>query len=424
MWNGSLMSQNEPKERSLMAAAVKQGVEALVIGDPGFGELERMLNRFCPFEAMGAVRTEVRHSNFLGYILDPLRPHGFGEKALRSVLREVAKSVDAIPGISALDLHLMDLDGAEVRREWRSIDLLIALPAEKAVFAFELKIGSSQHSNQLKRYREAVESQYRSSDGWRHVLVFLRPSAEEPEDDGWTSVGYEPVVEGFEKIAQEPGGDPLAADMLKAYAAMMRRSFLGDEKLEELATALWRKHKEALSFLAANQPDEISDFFGGLEGMADEIASAVSMPGLTFVPDQHANNFVRFGIKEWQVLPDGLSSSGWTASGSVILIELTRFTRKSDFGVKVGLVLGPSDSEMRQKWFDAMQPMVTTNRARKMTIDNRWKWVDSEKLLSASDLPDGLDPDKARTKLMGELKHYAETRLLGFGELIKNASNQ
>ena len=131
-------------------------IEGLVISDPDFLELERLLNRFCPFEATGIVRTEIRHSNFLAYILDPLRPHGFGERVLRSVLREVAKSADTMQGISALDLHLIDLDGAEVRREWRSIDLLIVLPADKAVFAFELKIDSSQHSNQLKRYREAI----------------------------------------------------------------------------------------------------------------------------------------------------------------------------------------------------------------------------------------------------------------------------
>jgi hypothetical protein len=58
----------------------------LVMRDPGFADLERELNIFCPFEAVGVVRQEIRHAHFLAYYLDPNRPHGFGDACLRAFL--------------------------------------------------------------------------------------------------------------------------------------------------------------------------------------------------------------------------------------------------------------------------------------------------------------------------------------------------
>ncbi len=397
-------------------------LEALIIGEPAFVELEGRLNRFCPFEAMGAVRTEIRHSNFLSYVLDPLRPHGFGEKALRSVLREVAKSAEAISGISALDLHLMDLDGADIRREWRSIDLLIALPQAKAVFAFELKIDSSQHGDQLKRYRKIVEEW---KPAWQHILVFMRPGDEEPEDDGWISVGYEPIVAGLEKIAEAPGADPVAVQMLQAYVVMMRRNFLENEKLEALAAALWKKHREALEFLAARQPDENNGFFNSLKDRDKEIAQRASRADLTFVPDHHATNRVRFGVKEWDQLPFGTSAEGFTASKRLIIIELMPFDSKSASGIKAVLTLGPATSEAtetRNALWNAMKPEMKNKRGRKGSDDSPFRMVASEVLWSVSSTADGFDQEAAFDTLVGKLKEFSVSNLEEFGRIIVQSS--
>ncbi len=47
-------------------------------------------------------------------------------------------------GFTPLDLHLLDIEVVEVRREWRNIDLLLIVPGAKLVVAIELKIGASQ----------------------------------------------------------------------------------------------------------------------------------------------------------------------------------------------------------------------------------------------------------------------------------------
>ena len=58
---------------------LQQQIEDLIVNDSSFRRLEELLFRFCPFEAMGAVNAELRHANFLAYLLDPLRPHNFGD---------------------------------------------------------------------------------------------------------------------------------------------------------------------------------------------------------------------------------------------------------------------------------------------------------------------------------------------------------
>jgi hypothetical protein len=51
-------------------------LERLVVDDEGFQHLEGLLSRFNVFEAMGVVHQEIRHSDFLRFLLDPNATHG------------------------------------------------------------------------------------------------------------------------------------------------------------------------------------------------------------------------------------------------------------------------------------------------------------------------------------------------------------
>ncbi|PVB61272.1 hypothetical protein DCO57_13640 [Labrenzia sp. 011] len=49
-----------------------------------FENFEQRISHFCPFEAIGMVRQEIRHSNFLSFILDPNNSHPFGDRLLKT----------------------------------------------------------------------------------------------------------------------------------------------------------------------------------------------------------------------------------------------------------------------------------------------------------------------------------------------------
>lgn len=237
-------------------------LEKLVINNREFDEIEEMFDRFCPFEALGVVGHEIRHSNFLAYCLDPNRPHGFGGECLKGVMRAVARAYREWPSvlderaITPLDFHLMDFENARVRREWRGIDLLVSLPDHKMVVAFELKIDSKEHSDQLRRYRASIEEHFVRRDGWNQILVFLTKRGLEPEAEGWFSLELEEVAKELDRVVENQLGGELARNQLASYLAMLRRHHLPNNRLEELAARLWSQHREALTFLMEQSPGE------------------------------------------------------------------------------------------------------------------------------------------------------------------------
>jgi hypothetical protein len=99
-----------------------------LLDDEAFWEIQKRMSRFNLFEAVGAVHGELRHSNFLAYLLSPSRPHGLGSRPLQLLLRQILEGM--LPGVrplSTLELLVGDLDDAVVHRERDSIDLLIEI---------------------------------------------------------------------------------------------------------------------------------------------------------------------------------------------------------------------------------------------------------------------------------------------------------
>jgi hypothetical protein len=84
-----------------------------LIDDAEFQLIDKRLARFNFFEAVGTVRGELKHSNFLAFLLSPARSHGLGSQPLLSVLRAILDKVSPEQRpIRALQLIVGDLDGA------------------------------------------------------------------------------------------------------------------------------------------------------------------------------------------------------------------------------------------------------------------------------------------------------------------------
>ena len=99
------------------ATIKRENLEALVIANDEFEKLEDAFDRFCPFEAMGVVRAEIRHGVYLSKMLSPSDPHGYGSKLLRALITK-AVAGGAVQGITPMDVYLMELEDAEVSHQW------------------------------------------------------------------------------------------------------------------------------------------------------------------------------------------------------------------------------------------------------------------------------------------------------------------
>lgn len=323
-------------------------LERLIIESAAFADLNAAMDVFCPFDAVGMTDQEVKHGRFLQYVLDPARPHGFGAECLRAFLRSVAtKLADAGLGFAPLDVHLMELDAATVHRERDAIDLLIEVPQDKLVIAIELKINASEHSGQLGRYRSIVE---RDWPDHKHLLLFLTKRGEAPSADGagWHAISLQPVADTLAGVAARQVGAPEARMMLAAYVAMLRREHLTDDRLEQLAVALWREHREALDFLMQRRPDARYALLGQLLDRQAEIAVKLSQAtGLNIVPERSTKSQVFFGVADWDGVP-GMTSADPTARRMVtVYLSEYKGVTKAQFQLRPG--------SNRQAVFDALQ---------------------------------------------------------------------
>src|SRR2546427_12681940 len=120
-----------------------EALERFVVENDDLLQLESHIGRFNIFDALGITRVEIRHSNFLAFVLDPAESHGQGQLFLRAVLMDFLKNATPeLRPLSPIDLDGTDLRGVEIKREWKNIDVLITCRKPQFVVVIENKVGS------------------------------------------------------------------------------------------------------------------------------------------------------------------------------------------------------------------------------------------------------------------------------------------
>lgn len=331
-----------------MNSPVAQDVEEKIsdlLDDSDFQAIDRQMARFNLFEAVGAVRGELRHSNFLAFLLSPSRSHGFGAAPLLRFMRAVlANTPRERRPIRALELVLGDLDGAIVYREWNNVDLLIEIKQVNLVVVIENKIGARAGKGQLARYKELIRSKYPT---FRHLFVFLTPDGIEPDDSDYVSISYAELAKVIEDPpdGRESNSHADSNVIIRHYVEMLRRHIVPDEELRELARQLYDRHKEAFDFIFESRPEPES-----LLGVARSLLEA--QPEL--VADRHGANILRFMPEDWTGISDlnCCSPTAWTRTGRNLIFEIKSWSSGAYADrVIVSLVSGPAPVEIRERLY-------------------------------------------------------------------------
>lgn len=322
--------------------ALREAFEDFLIDNRELEALEQHLRGFNIFEAIGHVRAEKRHSDFLAFLLNPLAPHGLGDDFITRFLQSALKAfpADRRP-IQLIDLSLVDLSGTLVIREHHQIDIFALDGTNDIAVVIENKVGSSEHTDQLRRYREFAERAYPDH---RRIYVYLTPDREEPSDEYYVPFSYEDVASLIEEqLARRRDALSLPVETtLRHYLEMLRRHIVTDETLISLARSIYQKHQAALDFIFEQRPDQQSE-------LSDAIAEMIrEEDGITL--DRRVKSYINFVPRHWADVPafNAAELSDWTKSGRSLLFEF----RNSTNSVGLKLVIGPSDPELRQQLFD------------------------------------------------------------------------
>ncbi len=224
-------------------------LESFVVDNDDLLELEERIGRFNIFDALRVDRAEIRHSNFLAWLLDPAESHGCADLFLKAILMDLLRQMppNARP-LSPVELDGITLADIEIRREWKNIDLLIISRNPDFVIAIENKIGSKEHSNQLERYKKIVSENFAEQHS---AYVFLTPEGDEPSDEDWNIYSYADIHRVLTRVRRTNhasiGNDVLT--FLDHYTRLIGSRLMDDPKIDELCNRIYQNHRQAIDLI-------------------------------------------------------------------------------------------------------------------------------------------------------------------------------
>lgn len=315
-------------------------LEAFLVGNRELEELEDRIATFNFFEAIGAVRREERHSDFLAFLLQPSGAHTLGASFLRRLLHTtLSQSQVESSSINSVEAALLDLTDVEVRREWENIDILVLSEADKLAILIENKVDSSEHSNQLARYLKAVRARY---GNYRIIPIFLTKDASESSHPDYHTLGYPQICEVLKSVTERRASTlPIDVEVaIRHYVDAVERHMNPKSDIAKLAQKIYERHKRALDIIFEFRPDEVEEVrqavVNSIERESDLILVSNYRSSIQFLPTS------------WSTIPAlNLGDGSWAGHSS-----LMRFEVKPTNGLVLSLILGPAKTEIRDAAYD------------------------------------------------------------------------
>ena len=234
-------SSIDPEHEKILAA---------LLDDPDFIALSEAESRFNIFDALGTRRQELRHSDFLGYLLDPQRPHGLDDRFLRAFLLHATDDYEGGGFYNRIELRLNDFTNVAVYREQKNVDVLLL--GDDLCVVIENKIGASESDGQLQKYREYAESELSRP----HMLyLFLTPNGDAPTDPAYHAISHEIVASLCKQFANDMTVPRRTREALSDYFDFMEANVLDTSETAQLCRRIYSKHQEALDLLAKYTPN-------------------------------------------------------------------------------------------------------------------------------------------------------------------------
>jgi len=324
-----------------------------LIKDSNLHKLESQFGGFNIFESIGAVRRELRHSDFLAFLLNPSENHQLFDRFIKPFLFRVAERTDTV---SVIDVDLLNYDDIQIRREWKNIDIMIVSEQSKFVCAIENKIDAGESEKQLETYFKAVNKHF---PNYKKVFVFLTKEGIDASDanaDTWISFSYSEVFETLKQLLKEHK-DTLGQDIhfaISQYKEIVERHIMTDTTITKLCQAIYKEHKQALDMIFENRPDvqlEMKDFLN------EKMESFVNSSSLGISKDDCNKTYTRFSIDSWSQKKYPFlrcNEEKWTSSHNVLLFEIVNKTNR----IVVDFVIGPANrghEKLREHVFKAIK---------------------------------------------------------------------
>lgn len=358
--------------------------------------------------------SEEFHSNVLAWLLDPGLSHGLGDRFLTRFLLHA--------GMQAVD-HPQNWTATEVTREWPNVvdgqqgylDILIVNHAQQILCAVENKVFSSEHGNQLTRYRKALEESSYST--FAKYFVFLTPQGTSPaceeEKRHWKPLAYAMVFDIVQQMVDNheiPARAGVCA-FLNQYAITLRRNIMPETSLSQLARKVYLEHREAIDLIIENIPDWMDE-------ARQWLREAIEQQPEWFL-DKEDKWHIRFRTEAWDRHDAAQTEGGWSPTSNTLL--RFEFTFDDDCPY-LQLALSPKNETndvLRHKLFEAVRQNPRLFKPAVQSLPVGWVHLhQSEYILDESDLGVGWDDGTTRAKLEKWIDDFAAHEFPTMNEVI------
>lgn len=296
------------------------------------GKFERVYNlfsRFNLFEAVNMARQEIRHSRFLAYLLEPSQPHGLDDLFLRAVIMTAADNHPDLR-VSKLQLAIADYSNARVYCERDHFDISIEVPGLELLFVIENKVGSEEHENQLKRYREKAKSLYPN----HHFFgCFLTAEGYDGDDAEWAPMSYADIVRVLKKLVSDGAVRPDVKMAVEHYVELIEKKVMPSKELVDACRQLYRQHRAALDLIYEH----------GVESMLDQSYAEFRRTRADLSPALLSRKgFLSFVPSNWSDMP-GFDVADTSKSKWELACPIKFWFQTTEQKVYLKLEVGPVD---------------------------------------------------------------------------------
>jgi hypothetical protein len=363
-----------------------------LLKDSDFDRLDLELKNPNIFQILRISNTEIRHSNFLSWLLDPNQSHKLGDVFLKRFLREIFSS-NKFSEIDQVDVEGMDLSKVEIRREWENIDILIEL--EDVVVCIENKVLAKESKNQLTKYKDTIEQNFPTK---YKTFAFLTPDGSDSQNeiDIYEPISYDFIVDSLERILSVYGEsiNQKVTNYINDYIIILKRELLGTDKLTELSNKIYRNHKDLMDFIFYNKPDLVDRL---RKIMIDEVVKRGWILG------SENKYYVRFLTPSIEpLIYYNQKKVGWN-KGESFLFEILIYPQSNKLNFKT--VISPSEKSYNTERFEEVlleikdfreskgsKWLVNKDKKQKFIYDDIPTMSDEEIRIAVNDFYDKITP--------------------------------
>lgn len=327
----------------------KQQAEEEILGsfiyqNEDLEELESIIDQFNIFQSLGVVNQELRHSNFLAWLLDPSETHQLGDYFADALIKLICIEAKERGYLSPsiFDIDSWNFSDLEVRREWKNIDLFLVDHQNQFYLLIENKVRSGESDGQLKKYKEIALKEYPT---YRGVCAFLTIEGYTPKDETleYVPLSYKNISDLIDKLLNSKKaqiGEEILL-FIEHYNELLKRYILEDSKIQEICRKIYLNHKKAIDLINQHKPDYLMDI---KDVLVDLIAEENHL-----IPQPSNKPYIRFWPKQLDFIPK--KAVGWLKDNRIVLFEF----RNYESALYLCLIIGPGDPDLRNIIYNWMK---------------------------------------------------------------------